>query len=249
MFNLNGKVALVTGGNTGLGFAYSKLLAECGADIIVAGHAPDFQEIKEAVVNAGQRFEFIQVNLLDDQDLNDCAQKAIETFGRVDILVNNAGTIKRTPLLDHSIEDWNLVLNLNLSSVFKLSQVIARHMKDNGGGKIINIASMLSFQGGKFVPGYAASKHGVSGITKSFANELAEFNIQTNAVAPGYVITENTAPIRADEKRNAEILSRIPANKWADPIDIAGAICFLASDASNYVNGVTIPVDGGWLAR
>lgn len=249
MFNLDGKVALVTGGNTGLGFAYSKLLAKCGADVIVAGHAAKFTEIKDAVEAEGRRFEFVQVDLLDDDDLKLCAKTSIEKFGHVDILVNNAGTIKRAPLLEHSIEDFNLVLDLNLTSIFKLSQIIARHMKEIGGGKIINIASMLSFQGGKFVPGYAASKHGVAGLTKSFANELAEFNIQINAVAPGYVITENTAPIRADEKRNAEILSRIPANKWANPEDIAGAVCFLASDASNYVNGVTLPVDGGWLAR
>lgn len=248
-FDLTNKVAIVTGGNTGLGAAYAKALAANGADIVVAGFDPEHSEIKAEVEGLGKKFLFVQANLTKDEDIDKLISETTTAFGKIDILVNNAGTIKRAPLLDHSLEDWNMVIDINLNAVFKLSQKVARLMKDQGHGKIINIASMLSFQGGKFVPGYTASKHGVAGITKSFANELAEFNVQTNAVAPGYIKTENTAPIRADEKRNAEILSRIPANRWADPDDIAGAVVFLASSASDYVNGVTIPVDGGWLAR
>ena len=170
-------------------------------------------------------------------------------YGKIDVLINNAGTIRRTPLLEYKEEDWNAVMDINLNAVYFLSQDVARIMEKQGGGKIVNVASMLSFQGGKFVPPYTASKHGVAGITKAFANELACKNIQINAIAPGYIKTANTAPIRADEKRNAEILGRIPAERWADPFDLMGAIVFLSSKASDYVNGHILAVDGGWLVR
>jgi 2-deoxy-D-gluconate 3-dehydrogenase len=168
---------------------------------------------------------------------------------KIDVLVNNAGTIRRAPLLEYKDEDWQAVMDINLNAVYYLSQEVAKQMVKQGGGKIINIASMLSFQGGKFVPPYTASKHGVAGLTKAFANELAEKNIQVNAIAPGYIETANTAPIRADENRNKEILGRIPAGKWGTPFDLMGSIVFLASKASDYVTGHILAVDGGWLVR
>lgn len=173
----------------------------------------------------------------------------MKIYGKIDILVNNAGTIRRAPLLEYKDSDWEAVMNINLNAVYYMSQDVAKIMVTQGSGKIINVASMLSFQGGKFVPPYTASKHGVAGLTKAFANELACKNIQVNAIAPGYIKTANTAPIRADEKRNAEILSRIPADKWAEPSELMGAIVFLASRASDYVNGHILAVDGGWLVR
>ncbi len=248
-FKLNDKVAIVTGGNTGLGLAYSKALCDMGADIMVVGHIDDFAEIEKYVVDAGQKFYGYVADLTNKEAINKLVLSAKERFGKIDILVNNAGTIRRNPLLETPDKDWDQVIDINLNTVFYLSKAVAQIMKDQGHGKIINIASMLSYQGGKFVPAYAASKHGVAGLTKAFANELAEFNIQINAIAPGYIKTANTAPIRADKQRNSEILSRIPAGYWAEPEDIAGAVAFLASDACNYINGVVIPVDGGWQAR
>jgi 2-dehydro-3-deoxy-D-gluconate 5-dehydrogenase len=170
-------------------------------------------------------------------------------YGNVDVLVNNAGTILRSPLVEYKEEDWDMVMEVNLNSLYLLSQEAAKVMVGQKSGKIINIASMLSFQGGKFVPAYTASKHAVAGLTKAFANELAEHNVQINAIAPGYISTDNTAQIRADEKRSAEILSRIPAGRWADPSDLMGTVVFLASKASDYMNGHILAVDGGWLAR
>lgn len=197
----------------------------------------------------GRRIEFFQADLTDRAQIDKVISACVETYGKIDILVNNAGTIRRAPLLEYKDEDWKAVMDINLNSVYFLSQAAAKVMVAQGSGKIINIASMLSFQGGKFVPPYTASKHGVAGITKAFANELAAHNIQINAIAPGYIKTANTAPIRADEKRNAEILSRIPAERWADPFDLMGAVVFLASKASDYVNGHILAVDGGWLVR
>lgn len=197
----------------------------------------------------GRRIEFFQADLTDRAQIDKVISACVETYGKIDILVNNAGTIRRAPLLEYKDEDWKAVMDINLNSVYFLSQTAAKVMVAQGSGKIINIASMLSFQGGKFVPPYTASKHGVAGITKAFANELAAHNIQINAIAPGYIKTANTAPIRADEKRNAEILSRIPAERWADPFDLMGAVVFLASKASDYVNGHILAVDGGWLVR
>ena len=197
----------------------------------------------------GRKIEFFQADLTDRAQIDKVISACVETYGKIDILVNNAGTIRRAPLLEYKDEDWKAVMDINLNSVYFLSQAAAKVMVTQGSGKIINIASMLSFQGGKFVPPYTASKHGVAGITKAFANELAAHNIQINAIAPGYIKTANTAPIRADEKRNAEILSRIPADRWADPFDLMGAVVFLASKASDYVNGHILAVDGGWLVR
>lgn len=248
-FKLDGKMAIVTGGNTGLGLAYSQALCDLGADIMVVGHIDDFAEVKAYVEGAGKKFFGYVADLTSKEAIQTLVDSAVNEFGKIDILVNNAGTIRRNPLLETPDQDWDQVIDINLNTVFYLSKAAAVVMKEQGHGKIVNIASMLSFQGGKFVPAYAASKHGVAGLTKAFANELAEFNIQVNAVAPGYIKTANTAPIRADEARNAEILSRIPAGHWAEPEEIAGAVAFLAGDGCNYINGVVIPVDGGWQAR
>ncbi len=248
-FSLKGKVAIVTGGNTGLGQAYVVALAKAGADLFVVTYDREWDETRKMVEAEGRKIEFFQADLTDRGQIDKVIKECIETFGKLDILVNNAGTIRRAPLLEYKEEDWDAVMDINLNSVYFLSQAAAKIMVKQGSGKIINIASMLSFQGGKFVPPYTASKHGVAGITKAFANELAAYNIQINAIAPGYIKTANTAPIRADEKRNAEILSRIPAERWADPFDLMGAVVFLASKASDYINGHILAVDGGWLVR
>ena len=248
-FSLKGKTAIVTGGNTGLGQGYVVALAKAGADLFVVTYDRDWDSTKEMAEKEGVKIEFFQADLTDRSQVKNVVEECVKIYGKIDILVNNAGTIRRAPLLEYKDEDWDAVMDINLNSVYFLSKAAAEVMVKNGGGKIINIASMLSFQGGKFVPPYTASKHGVAGITKAFANELAVHNIQTNAIAPGYIKTANTAPIRADEKRNAEILGRIPAGKWADPFDLMGAVVFLASKASDYVNGHILAVDGGWLVR
>ncbi len=248
-FRLDGKVAIVTGGNTGLGQAYAAALAKAGADLVITTHGTNWSETKELIENMGRKVVFIQADLTKKEDRQNIIEVSMKEFGKIDILVNNAGTIKRAPLLEYDEEDWNAVMDINLNAVYFLSQEAAKIMAKQGSGKIINIASMLTFQGGKFVPPYTASKHGVAGITKAFANELACKNIQINAIAPGYIKTANTAPIREDEKRNKEILDRIPAEKWAEPFDLMGAVVFLASRASDYVNGHILAVDGGWLVR
>lgn len=248
-FSLTGKVAIVTGGNTGLGQGYAVALAKAGADLFVVTHSDDWEETRERIEKEGVRVEFFQADLANRDTIKEVVSTCREKFGRIDILVNNAGTIRRAPLLEYKEEDWDAVMDVNLNAVYFLSQEVAKVMAEQKSGKIINIASMLSFQGGKFVPSYTASKHGVAGLTKSFANELAEYGIQINAIAPGYVATNNTAPIRADEERNKEILSRIPAAYWATPADLMGVVVFLASKASDYMNGHVLAVDGGWLAR
>ncbi|WP_221893487.1 2-dehydro-3-deoxy-D-gluconate 5-dehydrogenase KduD [Cetobacterium sp. 2A] len=249
-FGLNGKVAMVTGGNTGIGLALAKGLAQAGADIFIYSYTDEnIDIIKEEFAKFGRRVEFYQGDLTKEIDACSAPQKCIDAFGKIDILINNAGTIYRAPLLEGENSGWKNVLDLNLNAVYYISKEAAKFMADNGGGKIINIASMLSFQGGKFVPSYTATKHGVAGLTKAFANELADRNIQVNAIAPGYIATANTAPIRADEKRNAEILSRIPAGRWGQPEDLAATAVFLSSNASNYINGHILCVDGGWLVR
>lgn len=248
-FQLNGKVAIVTGGNTGLGQGYALALAKAGADLFIVTHGTNWEETRELIEAEGRAVHFFQADLTDRQAVKQVVAECMRVYGKLDILVNNAGMIRRAPLLEYKEEDWDTVMDLNLNSVYFLSQEAAKVMVEQRSGKIINIASMLTFQGGKFVPPYTASKHGVAGVTKAFANELAEYNVQINAIAPGYVATANTAPIRADEKRNAEILSRIPAGRWASPADLMGAVVFLASSASNYVNGHILSVDGGWLAR
>ncbi len=248
-FSLKGKVAIVTEGNTGLGQAYVVALAKAGADLFVVTYDRAWDETRAMVEAEGRKVEFFQADLTDRTQVSKTVEECIKVYGKIDILVNNAGTIRRAPLLEYKDEDWDAVMAINIDSVYHLSQDVAKVMVKQGAGKIINIASMLAFQGGKFVPPYTASKHAVAGITKAFANELAVHNVQINAIAPGYIKTANTAPIRADEKRNAEILSRIPAERWADPFDLMGAVVFLASKASDYVNGHILAVDGGWLVR
>lgn len=249
-FGLNGKVAMVTGGNSGIGKAIAIGLAKAGADLFIFTHSDrGVEEVRKEVEALGRKFNYASGDLDNEETAMNAVEKCVEAFGRIDILVNNAGTIRRSPLLEGKNEDWKFVIDTNLSSVYYLSKVAATHMSKQGAGKIVNIASMLSFQGGKFVPSYTASKHGVAGLTKAFANELADSNIQINAIAPGYIETANTAPIRADEKRNTEILGRIPAARWGKPEDLAAAAVFLSSPASDYMSGHVLCVDGGWLVR
>lgn len=248
-FDLSGKVALVTGANTGLGQGLAVGLAEAGADIVAAGRSAP-TETETAIKALGRKFAFVGADFSDPSIASEVALKAEAPFGPIDILVNNAGTIRRNDALDFTEEDWDGVMNVNLKSVFFLSQAVARSMVSGGnGGKIINIASMLSFQGGIRVASYTASKSGIAGLTKLLANEWAKHGINVNAIAPGYFATNNTDALRADEKRNAEILGRIPAGRWGAPADLAGAAVFLASSASDYVHGTVLAVDGGWLAR
>lgn len=248
-FKLDGKVAIITGGNTGLGQGYAVALAKAGANLLVSTHGTNWKDTRELVEAAGRKIEFVQADLTKKEDREKIVERCMEVYGKIDILVNNAGTIRRAPLLEYKDEDWKEVMDLNLNALYYLSRDVAKVMVKQDSGKIINIASMLSFQGGKFVPSYTASKHGVAGITKAFANELACYNIQTNALAPGYIETANTEPIRIDKNRNNEILSRIPTAKWGKPSDLMGAVVFLASRASDYVNGHILAVDGGWLVR
>jgi 2-dehydro-3-deoxy-D-gluconate 5-dehydrogenase len=247
-FNLEGKVALVTGANTGLGQGIAVALAEAGADIAAAGIAPP-TETGEKVRALGRRFVSIEANLITIEPVQRIVDETLAGLGRLDILVNNAGLIRRADAVDFSEKDWDDVMNVNIKSAFFMSQAAGRHFIANGGGKIINIASMLSFQGGIRVPSYTASKSGIAGITRLLANEWANRNINVNAIAPGYMATDNTAQLRADEERSAQILGRIPAGRWGMASDLGGAAVFLASTASDYVNGAIIPVDGGWLAR
>jgi len=249
-FNLQGKVALVTGVGKGLGQAMAVGLAEAGAEIAGLDKI-GCQETCQMIEALGRRFYEIQCDLLEaNQDqLVGIVQDVVDNFGRLDILVNNAGIVRRSPILEFNEKDWDDVLRINLKAVFFLAQAAAFQMNTQKGGKIINIASMLSFQGGIFVPSYAAAKSGVVGITKSLANELAGKNINVNAIAPGYMVTDNTAAIRLDEKRNQLVLDRIPAGRWGTPTDLKGTVVFLASSASDYMHGAVIPVDGGWLSR
>lgn len=249
MFSLVGKVAIVTGGATGLGQAYAVALAKAGADLFVVTHGTSWEETRGLIEKEGRRAEFFQADLANRDIHKEIIAKCLEVYGKIDILVNNAGTIRRAPLLGYKAEDWDAVMELNLDSLYFLSQEAAKVMVEQKSGKIINIASMLSFQGGKFVPPYTASKHAVAGVTKAFANELAQYGVQINAIAPGYVETANTAPILEDQERKKEITSRIPAGRWATPADLMGAVVFLASPASDYINGHVLAVDGGWLAR
>ena len=248
MFNLEGKVALVTGARTGIGQGIAEGLAEAGCDIVGAGHAA-MPETEAYVKNLGRKFLYYEIDLTSQKKIPNLIDETIKTFGRLDILVNNAGIIRREDVLDFTEKNWDDVVNMNMKSLFFLSQAAANFMKDHGGGKIINIASMLSFQGGIRVVSYTASKSGVSGITKLMANELAKYKIQVNAIAPGYIATNNTEALIKDPKRSAEILGRIPAERWGTPQDLKGAAIFLASSASDYVNGHILAVDGGWLAR
>lgn len=248
-FNLQGKVALVTGCDKGLGQGMALGLAEAGCDIVsVSRRVP--QETAEKVKALGRQLYAIQADLSQPDSIADIVPAAVKAAGRIDILVNNAGTIRREDALTFSEKDWDEVMNLNLKSVFFLSQAVAKQFLIQGsGGKIINIASMLSFQGGIRVPSYTASKSGVLGITRLLANEWAQHNINVNAIAPGYMATDNTQQLREDSERSKEILDRIPAARWGTPEDLKGPVVFLASPASDYINGYTVAVDGGWLAR
>ncbi len=248
-FKLAGKVAIVTGARTGLGQGMATGLAEAGANI--AGvDLNNLDETRKIVEGMGRKFLGIEANLSETKVIEDIVKKTVTAFGRIDILINNAGIIRRTDAIEFSEKDWDDVINVNLKTVFFLSQAAAKqYIKQGTGGKIINIASMLSFQGGIRVPSYTASKSGVMGITRLMANEWAKYNINANAIAPGYMATDNTAQLRADPKRTEEISERIPAGRWGMPEDLKGVAVFLASEASQYIHGYTIAVDGGWLAR
>lgn len=248
-FRLDNQVAIVTGGNTGLGQGYAVALAKAGANLFIVTHGTNWEETRELIEKEGRKVVFHQADLSKKEEAIGIVEACLSAYGRIDILVNNAGMIKRAPLLEYKDEDWESVMDVNLNSVYYLSKAAAKVMAQQKSGKIINIASMLTFQGGKFVPAYTTSKHGVAGLTKSFASELAAHNIQVNAIAPGYIATNNTAPIRADEGRSAEILGRIPASRWGHPFDLMGAVVFLASRASDYMDGHILAIDGGWLVR
>ena len=248
-FQLSGQVAMVTGCNTGLGQGMALALAEAGADI-VGVNLSDPAETRALVEGLGRRFLDLRANLSDTSCLEGLVQEALTLAGKIDILVNNAGIIRRNDAIDFSEKDWDDVINLNLKTVFFLAQAaVKQFIRQGTGGKIINVASMLSFQGGVRVPSYTASKSGVMGVTRAMANEWAAHGVNVNAIAPGYMATDNTTALRADVARNAAIVERIPANRWGVPEDLAGPVVFLASKASDYVNGYTLAVDGGWLAR
>lgn len=250
-FRLDGKVALVTGASRGLGQAIAIGLAESGADIAGMVRTSDCLETCEAVQALGRRYMNVNCDLHETPvaEFPNIIASVVQELGRLDILVNNAGIIRRAPAIEFSEEDWDTVITINQKALFFLSQAAAQVMSKQGGGKIINIASMLSYQGGILVPSYTASKSAVMGLTRALANEWAAKNINVNAIAPGYMTTDNTAALRTDEKRNAAILDRIPVGRWGDPSDLQGIAVFMASDASNYMHGAIVPIDGGWLAR
>ncbi|MDO9078015.1 MAG: 2-dehydro-3-deoxy-D-gluconate 5-dehydrogenase KduD [Brevundimonas sp.] len=248
-FDLTGRTAMVTGANTGLGQAIAVGLAQAGADIIAVGRSAP-TETAAMVAETGRALHAIPADLSTVAPIADVVAKAVAAVGTIDILVNNAGIIRRNDSLDFTEEDWDAVIDTNLKTAFFLSQAVARTWASAGrGGKIINICSMLSFQGGIRVPSYTASKSGLAGLTRLLACEWAAKGINVNAIAPGYFSTNNTEALRADETRNRDILARIPAGRWGDPSDISGAAVFLASDAAAYVHGTVLAVDGGWLAR
>ncbi len=248
-FSLEGKVALVTGGNVGLGQGIALALADAGADIASVALS-DSDDTVGQVLAKGRKAVSLTADLTSIEPVERIVQETLAAFGRIDILVNNAGLIRRADAVDFTEADWDLVMNINLKTVFFMSQAVARQfIKQGEGGKIINIASMLSFQGGIRVPSYTASKSGVAGLTKLMANEWAPHRITANAIAPGYFATANTQALRDDPVRSAEILGRIPAGRWGNPADLGGAAVFLASSASDYVQGAILPVDGGWQAR
>ena len=248
-FDLSGKIAVVTGASKGLGAGMAIGLAKAGADIALVARG-DMNDVREKIEKLGRRAVEIRADLSIRSVTKGVMAQVREALGEPDILVNNAGTIRRAPFLDFSEKDWDEVIELNLGAIFFLSQDFARGLVKTGkGGKIINIASMLSYQGGIRVSSYTAAKSGVVGLTRLMANELAPLGINVNAIAPGYMATDNTAPLRADEVRSGEILARIPAGRWGTPEDLAGTAVFLASKASDYMQGYTIAVDGGWLAR
>ncbi len=245
-FSLQGKVAIVTGSDTGLGQGFCVAFAEAGAKVMGVSIVPSV-ETKQRI---GENFEYIVADLSSIDPIDSIIAQTISKFGKVDILVNNAGVIKRQDAIDFSVDNWDLVMNVNIRTLFFLSQAVARQfIKQGNGGKIISVASMLSYQGGIRVPSYTCSKSAVKGLTMALCNEWAKYGINVNAVAPGYMATNNTAQLRADKDRSEAILDRIPTGRWGTPDDIMGAGVFLASSASDYINGFTIAIDGGWLAR
>ncbi|MGD6943202.1 2-dehydro-3-deoxy-D-gluconate 5-dehydrogenase KduD [Cytobacillus gottheilii] len=247
-FSLKGKTALVTGARTGIGQAISIGLAAAGAHVLLLGHRDNLQETQTKIEEIGGTYDTILIDLSKVDTIREKLKPIIEKHD-IDILVNNAGVIYREPAVDFNEQEWMRVIDVNVNSIFVLSQEIGRGMVERGSGKIINIASLLSFQGGIFVPAYTASKHAVVGLTKALANEWAGKGVQVNAIAPGYIETNNTEAIRNDEQRNKSILERIPAGRWGEADDLAGAAVFLSSKASEYVNGHVLVVDGGWLGR
>jgi 2-dehydro-3-deoxy-D-gluconate 5-dehydrogenase len=247
--DLTGKTAIVTGANTGLGQGIAVALAQAGASIVAVGRS-SMEETERLCRETGADFHSVQADLSSLDPIERIVAEAVSVSGRIDILVNNAGIIRRADAIAFTEKDWDDVMNVNLKSTFFLSQAVARTMlADEGGGKIINIASLLSFQGGIRIPSYTASKSGLAGLTRLLACEWAAKGINVNAIAPGYFVTNNTEALRNDPKRSSEILGRIPAGRWGDPTDLGGAAVFLASPAANYIHGVVLPVDGGWLAR
>jgi len=249
-FKLNGLVALVTGAATGLGAEIAIAMAQAGAQVACHGNTRSPKETVDKIEEFGGVAQPLTGDLSQQQTPKQLVEETLTSFDRLDILVNNAGTIRRSPAVDYSEEDWSTVIEVNLSSVFRLSQLAGKHMIENErGGKIVNIASLLSFQGGITVPAYAASKGGVAQLTKALANEWAKHRINVNAIAPGYMRTTNTAALQADETRNRQILERIPAGRWGEASDVAGAAVFLSSPASDYINGHILLVDGGWMGR
>ena len=248
-FKLEGRTALVTGSNQGIGQYYALALAEAGADIIGVSYVDDFSETKKMIENAGKKFKSYVSDFSDRQSLTEFIKTVQNDYDKIDILVNNAGTILRKPVADHPDEYWDKVIEVNLSAQFVLTREIGKRMLENKYGKIVFIASLLSFQGGITVPGYAASKGGVKQLVMAFANEWADKGITVNGIAPGYIATDNTKALREDPVRNSAILDRIPQGRWGTPEDLMGTVVFLSSDASSYLNGSIVTVDGGWMGR
>jgi 2-dehydro-3-deoxy-D-gluconate 5-dehydrogenase len=249
LFRLDGKTALITGSSRGLGSAIAIALAQAGANVAIHGHQTVPGATREKIQGTGSRHIALTGDVCEPAVCSALVEQTVKHFGSIDILVNNAGIIRRAPAEEFSIADWSIVLETNLTSIFRLSQNAGRHMMANGSGKIINIASLLTFQGGILVPSYAAAKGAVGQLTKALANEWAAKGVNVNAIAPGYMETDNTAELRGDAKRSHQILERIPAGRWGRAEDLAGAAVFLASGASDYIHGHILVVDGGWLSR
>jgi len=248
-FRLDGKVALVTGASAGMGAAIAIALAEAGADVACHGNSRKPDTTCEAIARLGRRTAAVEGDLVNREVSRRLVEETEKKLGPIDILINNAGTVRRAPAIDYSDADWDAVIEVNLSSVFRLSQEAGRGMIERGRGRIVNIASVLSFQGGMTVPAYTASKGGVAQLTKALANEWAAKGVNVNAIAPGYMRTDITLALQRDETRNRQILERIPAGRWGDPADVAGAAVFLSSAASDFVHGHVLVVDGGWMGR